>query len=363
MADDGQVAPVFIRLLLLFIPLSLALAYFHQPPTWVFAASIIAIVPLSEYIRLGTEEVSHKVGSAIGGLLNVTFGNAPELILAIFILRAGEAEVVKAQITGAFIGNGLLGLGLAIVAGSIHREKQTFKKERASMLSAMLILCVIALLLPALFDFTVRHSPQAAQVLGKNHQLSLGVAGVLIVVYVANLIYTLVTHRDIFAIDDSEGTPSLHWPPWVSVGVLLLATVFTALEAELVSGALAATSEGWHLSKFFLGIIVLAIVGNIPEKASAIYFARQNRMGLVMTITVGSTIQIALLVAPLIVFLSHAMGCPMDLVFSNPLEMLSFIAVALAVNAISQDGETTWFEGVLLLGVYLMLAMAFFFVG
>ncbi len=355
---------MFIRLLLLFIPLSVALAYYHQSPTWIFAAAIIAIVPLSEYIRLGTEEVSHKVGSAIGGLLNVTFGNAPELILAIFILRAGEAEVVKAQITGAFIGNGLLGLGLAIVAGSIHREKQTFKKERASMLSAMLILCVIALLLPALFDFTVRHSPQAAQVLGKDHQLSLGVAGVLIVVYVANLIYTLVTHRDIFAIDDPEGgSPNLHWPLWISVGVLLAATIFTAIEAELVSGALEATSKGWHLSKFFLGIIVLAIVGNIPEKASAIYFARQNRMGLVMTITVGSTIQIALLVAPLIVFLSHAMGCPMDLVFSNPLEMLSFIAVALAVNAISQDGETTWFEGVLLLGVYIMLAMAFFFVG
>ena len=355
---------MFTRLLLLFIPLSVALAYYHQPPTWVFAAAIIAIIPLSEYIRLGTEEVSHKVGSAIGGLLNVTFGNAPELILAIFILRAGEAEVVKAQITGAFIGNGLLGLGLAVVAGSIRREKQTFKKERASMLSAMLILCVIALLLPALFDYTVRHSPQAAQVLGRDHQLSLGVAGVLIVIYVANLIYTLITHRDIFAIDDPEGSsPSLHWPLWRSVGVLLAATIFTAIEAELVSGALEATSEGWHLSKFFLGIIVLAIVGNIPEKASAIYFARQNRMGLVMTITVGSTIQIALLVAPLIVFLSHAMGCPMDLVFSNPLEMLSFIAVALAVNAISQDGETTWFEGVLLLGVYLMLAMAFFFVG
>lgn len=359
----SKVAPVFIRLLLLFIPLSLALAYCHQPPTWVFAAAIIAIVPLSEYIRLGTEEVSHKVGSAIGGLLNVTFGNAPELILGIFILRAGQPEVVKAQITGAFIGNGLLGLGLAIVAGSIYREKQIFKKERASMLSAMLILCVIALLLPALFDYAVRHSPQAAQVVGKDHQLSLGVAAVLIVVYVANLVYTLVTHRDIFAIDDAVEASAMNWPLPLSIGVLLGATVFTAVEAELVSGALEATSKGWHLSTFFLGIVALAIVGNIPEKASAIYFARRNRMGLVMTITVGSTIQIALLVAPLIVFISHFMGTPMDLVFSNPLEMLSFAAVALAVNAISQDGETTWFEGVLLLGVYVMLALAFFFVG
>ncbi len=185
----------------------------------------------------------------------------------------------------------------------------------------------------------------------------------LIVVYVANLVYTLVTHRDIFAIaDPGEAEKRLGWSWGLSVGVLLAATAFTAVEAELVSGALAPSAQGLHLSTFFLGIIVLAIVGNIPEKASAIYFARRNRMGLVLTITVGSTIQIALLVAPLIVFISHLMGCPMNLVFSNPLEMISFGAVALAVNAISQDGETTWFEGVLLLGVYVMLAMAFFFV-
>ena len=172
--------PVLIRLLLLSIPASLALAYLHASPVWVFVVSILAIIPLSDYIRIGTEEVSHCTGSAIGGLLNVTFGNAPELILAIFILRAGQPDVVKAQITGAFIGNGLLGLGLAIVAGSIGREKQEFKKERASMLSAMLILCVIALLLPALFDRTIRQTAPLADVAAKDHQLSLGVAGVLI---------------------------------------------------------------------------------------------------------------------------------------------------------------------------------------
>jgi len=355
---------VFRRLLLLLVPLSLALAYLHASSVWVFIAGIAALIPLSEYIRLGTEEVSHHAGSAIGGLLNVTFGNAPELILAIFILRAGQPEVVKAQITGAFIGNGLLGLGLAIVAGSIGREKQEFKKERASMLSAMLILCVISLLLPALFDLTLRHSAHAMDLQTRDHQLSLGVAAVLIVVYVANLVYTLITHRDIFAIsDEGEADASLGWSLPRSVGILLIATIFTAVEAEFISGALENTAQGLHLSTFFLGIIVLAIVGNIPEKASAIYFARRNRMGLVMTITVGSTIQIALLVTPLIVFISHLMGRPMDLVFSNPLEMLSFAAVALAVNAISQDGETTWFEGVLLLGVYVMLALAFFFVG
>ena len=354
---------MFIRLLLLLIPLTFGLAYLHASPTWVFAAGIGSLIPLSEYIRLGTEEISHKTGSAIGGLLNVTFGNAPELILAAFLLRAGAVEVVKAQITGAFIGNGLLGLGLSIVAGSIGREKQCFKKERASMLSAMLILCVIALLLPAAFDFAVRHSPLAAEVDQRDSHLSLAVASVLIIVYVANLIYTLVTHRDIFAISDEAEDAGAGWPLWVSVAVLLAATVFTAAVSELISGALESTAQGLHLSTFFLGIIVLAVVGNIPEKASAIYFARRDRMGLVMTITVGSTIQIALLVAPLLVFISYFLGHPLNLVFSNPLEMISFASVALAVNAISQDGETTWFEGVLLLGVYAMLATAFFFVG
>lgn len=353
---------MFIRFLLLLIPASFALAYYHASPTWLFLVGIGALIPLSEYLRLGTEEISRKTGGAIGGLLNVTFGNAPEMILAIFLLRTGAVEVVKAQITGAFIGNGLLGLGLAIVAGSIGREKQTFKKERASMLSAMLILCVIALLLPALFDLTLRHSPLAAEIDKRDQNLSLGVAGVLIAVYVANLIYTLITHRDIFAISEEEGEHGLGWPAWVSVAVLLGATVFTAIEAELISGALEATAERLHLSTFFLGIIVLAVVGNIPEKASAIYFARRDRMGLVMTITVGSTIQIALLVAPVIVFISFLTGHPMNLVFSSPLEMISFASVALAVNAISQDGETTWFEGVLLLGVYAILALAFYFV-
>ena len=354
---------MFTRLLLLLIPLAFGLAYLHVSPTWVFAAGVGSLIPLSEYIRLGTEEVSHKTGSAIGGLLNVTFGNAPELILAIFLLRAGAVEVVKAQITGSFIGNGLLGLGLSIVAGSIGREKQCFKKERASMLSAMLILCVIALLLPAAFDYAVRHSARVAEVDVRDSHLSLAVAGVLIVVYVANLVYTLVTHRDIFAISDESEDAGKAWSLWVSVSVLLGATVFTAAVSELISGALEATAEGLHLSTFFLGIIVLAVVGNIPEKASAIYFARRDRMGLVMTITVGSTIQIALLVAPLLVFISYFLGHPLNLVFSSPLEMISFASVALAVNAISQDGETTWFEGVLLLGVYAMLATAFFFVG
>ncbi len=354
---------MLLRLLLLLIPLSLALRYWaHAPAVWVFVAAIGAIVPLSEYIRKATEQVANVAGGAIGGLLNVTFGNAAELIIAIFVLLKGAVDVVKAQITGSIIGNSLLGLGLAIVAGSIGREKQTFKKERAALLSSMLILCVVALILPAFFDYTERASLGADLAGTLDERLSLCVAGVLICIYLANLVYTLVTHRDIFAIDDGEPTGE---PPWrlpFSIGVLLGCTALIAVEAELVSDALEATAKGLGLSEFFLGIIVLAVVGNAAEYTSAIYFARRNRMGLVMTITVGSTIQVALLTAPLLVFISHGLGHPMNLVFSNPLEMAAIAAVAFVVNAIAQDGETTWFEGVLLIGVYVLLALAFFFV-
>ena len=350
-------------LLLLFVPLSLTLAHgVHVPTFWVFFTGILAIAPLADYVREATEHLSQRVGGAIGGLLNVTFGNTPELIIALFVLRTGAVEVVKAQVVGSIIGNSLLGLGLAIVAGTWGREKQVFKKERASLLSSMLILCVIALVLPALFDHAVRHSGAATDVLRKDGQLSLCVAGVLIFIYAANLAYTLFTHRDIFAITDTgEESAAPAWPLAASLGVLLGATVLTAVEAELVSDALAGTAESLLLSPVFLGIIVLAVIGNAAEYVSAVYFARQDRMGLVMTITVGSTIQVALLIAPLLVFISHLMGRPMDLVFSNPVEMAAVTAVALAVNAIAQDGETTWFEGVLLLGVYLLFGLAFFF--
>ncbi len=354
---------MLLRLLLLLIPLSLALRYWwHAPATLVFLVAVGAIIPLSEYIRKATEQVANVAGGAVGGLLNVTFGNAAELIIAIFVLLKGAVEVVKAQITGSIIGNSLLGLGMAIVAGSIGREKQVFKKERAALLSSMLILCVVALILPAFFDYTERQSLGAEVAAVRDEHLSLCVAGVLICIYLANLVYTLITHRDIFAISDGELTEGPIWKLPVSVGVLLGCTALISVEAELVSDALEATSKSLGLSEIFLGIIVLAVVGNAAEYTSAIYFARRNRMGLVMTITVGSTIQVALLTAPLLVFISHFIGHPMNLVFSNPLEMASIAAVAFVVNAIAQDGETTWFEGVLLIGVYVLLALAFFFV-
>lgn len=361
---------VFLVLLLL-VPVSLALAYVaHAPPVWIFAAAILAIVPLAEWIRRATEQLARVAGSAIGGLLNVTFGNAAELVLALFVLRAGHSDVVKAQITGSIIGNSLLGLGLAIVVGTWGRERQTFKRERAGLLASLLIMSVIALMVPALFDYAERGLYADPNPGGLDERLSLAVSVVLIVVYVANLFYTLVTHRDVYAHADvhadahesADAEVTATWSVWRSVGVLVLATAAIAWEAELVSGALDATAQRVGLSTFFLGIVVLAVVGNAAEYISAVYFARQDRMGLVMTITVGSSIQVALFTAPVLVLVSHALKHPMNLVFSNPLELVAITAAAFTVNTIARDGETTWFEGVLLLAVYAVLGIAFYFV-
>ncbi len=350
--------------LLLLIPASLALRYFvHPGPIWIFLCAVLAIVPLAEWIRRATEQLAARANPAVGGLLNVTFGNTAELILALFVLAAGEAGVVKGQITGSIMGNSLLGLGLAIVVGSWGRERQTFKRERAGLLSSLLVLAMIGLLVPALFVYTERgllESPAADRLA---EGLSLGVAAILILVYVANLIYTLVTHREVFAFERSHeegGKPP--WPIWQSLVVLVAGTAFTAWEAESVSGALNETATQLGLSRFFLGVVVLAVVGNAAEYVAAIYFARRDRMGLVLSITVGSSIQVALLVAPLLVIFSYFMGAPMNLVFENPLELIAIAGATFAVNSIAADGETTWFEGVLLIAVYFVLAMAFFFV-
>jgi len=356
------------RALLLLVPISLVLAAINAVPrALVFVSAILAIVPLAEWVRRSTEHVAARLGSTIGGLLNVSFGNAPELILALFVLYGGHTEVVKAQITGSLIGNSLLGLGLAIVAGSFGRDRQHFSRERAGHLSSLLILVTIAIMLPALFDYTERGMMRAPNTSVLDERLSIGVAVVLILVYFGNLTYTLVTHRDVFAqrpaySEESEPQVESPWPIGRSLLVLAGATVLTAVEAELVSSTVEATSRRLGLTPFFLGVIVLAVVGNAAEYISAVYFARRGRMGLVIGITIGSTIQIAMLVAPLLVIISYLLGRPMNLVFGNPIELIAIAGSAFIVNSIAQDGETTWFEGVLLLAVYLLFSLAFFLV-
>lgn len=359
---------IFLYLLIL-VPISLTLAYLTKAsPTVIFITSILAIIPLAVWIQRGTEQAAQRTGPSIGGLLNISFGNAAELVLALFVLSAGNVGVVKAQITGSIIGNSLLGLGLAIVIGTWGKEKLTFNKNQAGLLSTLFMLVLIGLLLPAIFDITERDIINAPNALALDESLSLAVSIVLIGLYIANLIYTLVTHHDIFSTGNEKkkiGNIRIvedPWPLWKSLLILAAATAVTALEAELVSSSLEATAASLGITTFFLGVIVLAVIGNAAEYLSAVYFAKKGDMDLVMQITVGSTVQVALFVAPLLVLVSYALGNPMDLVFNNPIELISIAGVAFIVNAISKDGEVTWFEGALLIGIYILFGIAFFLV-
>lgn len=350
-------------LLLVLVPLAPALHYLLAVPApVVFLVGAAAIAVLADWVRKATDQVARRAGPAIGGLLSVSFGSVAELILALFVLVDGKAAVVRAQITGSIIGTSLLGLGLAVVAGGIGGGEQRFRRERASLLSTLLILVVIALLLPAVFDYAQRSvTGQAASGLAEE-DLSIGVSAVLLALYGANLAYTLVTHRDVFATGEPEEEDAQAWSLPASLGALVAATAAVALEAELVSDALEATAGTLHLAQIFLGVIVLALVGTASDLFAAVFFARQGRMGLVLTICIGSAIQMALVVAPLLVLVSWLIGHPMTLVFGNPLDLFAIAGTAFIVNAIAGDGETTWFEGVLLIGVYVLLGLAFFFI-
>lgn len=364
--------------LLVLVPAAWALAYATgQESVWTFGMASAAIVPLAEWIRRATEQLARLAGPAVGGLLTVSFGNTSEIVIMLFVLAAGHGDVVKGQITGSIIGNGLLGLGLAILVGSIGRSTQQFSRARTGQLSSLLVLSMIALMIPALLAASIGAASSARGRLLEEH-LSIGVSCVLIVVYLANLAYTLFTHRDVFAFthdgqagDSSEGDalraeppPSGegHWPLWKALVVLGAATAATTAEAHFMSAGLEATAAAIGVSPFFLGVILLAIVGNAAELVAAVYFARRGRIGFAISITVGSTIQVALLVAPLLVIVSAFTDHPMNLLFSSPLELAAIAAVAFAVNAVTRDGETAWFEGVLLLAVYVLLGLAFYFV-
>jgi Ca2+:H+ antiporter len=351
-----------IRLgLLIAVPVAPLMHYVAGLPSiWVFLAGILGVGILADWIRAATEELALHTGPAVGGLLQVSLGSVAELVLALFVLAQGQADVVHAQITGSILATSLLGLGLAIVVGGATRERQTFRRERAGLLSSLLILVVIALLLPAVFDFTVRSVTHAGDVTISDETLSLLVSSVLLLLYLGNLAYTLVTHRDVFSTGE-EQEPRHAWPIWQCLAVLAAATAAAALESELISDALADAATTLRLSPTFLGVIVLALVGTIADLFSAVWFAHQDRLGLVMSICIGSAIQVALVVAPLLVILSWLIGSPMTLIFKNPLDLFSIAGTAFIVNAITGDGETTWFEGVLLIGVYVVLGIAFFF--
>jgi Ca2+:H+ antiporter len=320
----------------------------------VFLTAAGAIIPLAGLIGRGTEELALHAGPRVGGLLNATFGNVTELIIAFFLILKGEIDVVKASLTGSILGNLLLVLGLSLLVGGLKHREQQFNPQAAGVHSTSLVLAVIGLLMPALFVLTTgQHDFVEREV------VSGVVAGVLMLLYVAALAFTMVTHEHLFH-TPTEGERA-KWPVRTALMVLLAATAVVALESELLVGALDPALKDIGLSKFFVGLILVPIIGNAAEHSSALLFALRNKLDITLEIAIGSSTQIALFVAPVLVFLSLAVGHPMDFVFTT-FEVAAVGLSTLIVAFISLDGRTNWLEGTQLLGAYAIMAISFFFV-
>ncbi len=355
--------------LLIFFPIAVWLELTHASPATIFLTSCLAIVPLAGYMGKATERLAERLGAGIGALLNATFGNAAELIIASLALHKGLQAVVKASITGSIIGNILLVLGLSIFLGGCKFSGQRFNRTAAALGSTLLALRVTGLLVPALFHHVAEQKLSSggltpSQEIALERGLSLEIAIILFVVYILSLVFSLRTHKDLFrgeeALAEAHAETKTGWSAGKSCGILFLATVGVIVVSEFLVGALAATARAWGLTEVFVGVIVVAVVGNAAEHSTAVLMALKNKMDLAVNIAIGSSTQVALLVAPSLVFLSYAFGDPMDLRFT----LFEVLAVAIAVAVVSlvaQDGETHWMEGAMLLAVYLIIGLAFYF--
>jgi Ca2+:H+ antiporter len=341
-----------LNLLLIFAPLAIGADLLHASPVLVFAFSALGVIPLAGLIGEATEELATHTGPRLGGLLNATLGNAAELIITVFAIRADLLELVKASITGSILGNLLLVLGLSIVAGGIKNGTQRFDRSQAGLNGTMLILAVIAILVPSIFGHAIKEDHDAVE------WLSIGVAVTMIVVYGLGIFYSFTTGQR----DPLSHTPVdvTRWSVRTSLAVLLVSTLGIAWLSEVLVGSVEHVTESLNWSEFFVGIIIVPIVGNVAEHLVAVQVAIKNKMELSLTIALGSSLQIALFVAPMLVFLSLLMGNPMDLVF-NQFELIALAAASLIAALVALDGESNWLEGAQLLVVYVILAIAFFF--
>ena len=355
--------------LLVFVPIAIAIRYV---PSWrndtaLFVVSALAIIPIAGWMGHATEQLAHRMGEGIGGLLNASFGNAAELIIALIALRAGQIEVVKASITGSIIGNLLLVLGLSIFMGGLKHKKQTFNKTAARVSCTALILAAAALVIPTVFHISAERTggwtPQAEQ------RLSLAIAIILIATYGAILLFSLVTHKQLFVGGEADiaATPEAakdeHSEPW-SVGkavtVLIVATFAVAWVSEFLVGAVEAARHSLGVTEVFVGVIIVAIVGNAAEHSTAITMAMKNKMDLSIGIAVGSSLQIALFVAPVLVFASYLFPHQLNLEFTVP-EVAAVVLAAFVTDQIAGDGESNWLEGVQLLALYVIIGLLFYF--
>ena len=355
-------------LLVPFIPIAIALELAHAEATLVFVASALGVIPTAALMGRATEELAARSGPGIGGFLNVTFGNAPELIIAFFALNEGLQEVVKASLIGSILGNVLLVMGAAMFIGGRKRDRQFFDRTAANVTALMLFLAVVALIAPAIFELVQgtglpRPDAEAVNYDSDVEKLSVGVAIVLLATYAAGLVFSLRTHKDLFnpehAAEDHVGEP---WTVRRSVLMLAGAGVAVGIMSEILVGSITEASESIGLSPFFVGVIVVAIVGNAAEHWVAIYFAARDKMDLAVNIAIGSAAQIALFAAPVLVLLSLFVGdFPMALVF-NGFELGAVVLAVLIAQQVVAEGESTWFEGLQLLAVYVVLGLTFFFV-
>jgi Ca2+:H+ antiporter len=337
------------------VPASVVLARLDAPAIAVFLTACIGVLPLAALMGEATEALAERTGPTIGGLLNATFGNAAELIIALAALRAGLVDLVKASITGSILGNLLLILGLSCVAAGSGRTIVRFSRTNAGMSAAMLALAVIGLVFPALF-----HAVPGGPDLAAELRLSELVAGILVVTYGLSLVFSLKTHRALFG-GGAHPETEPRWKVGPAVAVLAVATAGVVIESEILVHAVEGVTAQLGLSEAFLGLVIIPLIGNAAEHATAVVVARKGHMDLALQIALGSSTQIALLVAPLLVFAGVAMGVGMNLVFPV-FEVLALAVSTLVIAIITLDGETHWFEGVQLLAVYLLLAGAAYFI-
>src|SRR5579864_2716816 len=353
---------LWLNVLLLFVPVAIIFDLLHVSPLLIFIASALAIAPLASVLGESTGTLASACGPAAGGILSATMGNATEMIIAFFALHAGHINVVKASLSGSIIGNLLLVLGLSLVAGGIRNPVQRLARGTSAMNSTMLMIAVAALVMPAVFNLTVFGTLQHRDI--SLEHLSLWTSGVLILLYLLNMLFVLRTHKSVFQ-QVQHQEEAENDAPQASRGQaifsLALATVLIAVMSEVLVGQIAPVTKALGMTELFVGVIVVALVGNAAENSTAIMMARRNKIELSIALATGASTQIALFVAPVLVFLSMIIGHPMTLVF-NGFEIAAIILSVVIVERISTDGETNWFEGAQLLAVYAIVAVAFYFV-
>ncbi len=347
----------FLYALLIFVPLAIVAELMHASPIIVFALSAAAILPLSGILGTATEELAGHTGPTIGGLMNATLGNFAELVIAAFALRAGLIDLVKASITGSILGNLLLVLGAAQLAGGLKYKTQKINPSLAGLSSTLLVVAVLGLVVPAVFQAAHPDPLRVATV-----RVSMWVGGLLMAGYLMSLVYSMVTHKAAFneGGDVAHHEEKPHWSLRKAIVVLIVTAATIGVLSEFLVGSTAEAVSSLGLSEFFVGLILIPIIGNAAEHSSAVLMAMKNRMDLAVGIAVGSSIQVALLIAPLLVFLGVALGQPMDLAFTV-MEVAS-VAVAVAVaSSVMKDSESNWLEGAFLLLAYAAIGTAFFF--